>query len=83
MGIGEIIKAVWELPHWWDVVIVAVVDDVLIFARIITGLFAWWYMWLIVGAVTAFVIWLIARRKRLERERHARERKGVHRFGGK
>jgi len=42
VGIGEIIKEVWELPHWWDVLVVAVVDDALLLARIFTGFFSWW-----------------------------------------
>ena len=72
MGISEILGAIWNLPHWWDVLVVAIVDDALFLAKLIVGFISWWYVWLILIGLIAIYIYgkkLIKRIKRRKRKK--------------
>jgi len=61
MEIGEIISEIWNLPHWWDVLIVATIDDALVLARLFLGFISWWYVWLGLGLIITGAKYIIRR----------------------
>ena len=50
MGMGQIIEAMWELP-WYKVMIIALVDDFMIFIKL--------WPWLILGVILFLYVWNI------------------------